>query len=258
MDQDRRKLLAAMGGVVVLGPMTAALPSAAMAQDKPLVGAAGASASPAAMPPYPAGSAQPQTDSTALRSIGLSRPRSKGGLGLMEALSRRRSTREFSPRPLSRRHLGELLWAACGVNRSDGHRTAPSWRGVFAVDVYAVLKEGAYRYDVVTHRLLPHKAGDYLALTGTQDFVATAPLNLLMVADFSRMKGGSVDEKKISAAADSACMGENVYLYCASEGLGTVFRGNVDRQPLHQALGFSADQYISYAQTVGYLRSGKA
>lgn len=240
MDQERRKLLTAMGGVVVLGPMAASLPSLVAAQDKPAAGAAAASG----------------TGNTP-GGIALARPRLKGGASLMEALARRRSTREFSPRPLSQRHLGEVLWAACGVNRSDGHRTSPSWRGVFAVDVYAVLKDGAYRYDVATHRLLPHKAGDYLALTGTQDFVGTAPLNLLMVADFSRMKGGSVDEKKVSAAADSGCMAENVYLYCASEGLGTVFRGNVDRQPLHQALGFTADQYISYAQTVGYPKTGK-
>jgi nitroreductase len=224
MNQDRRTILALLGSAIALAP-------------------------------FPAGSAaaQPAAPATStLKPVALAKPRLKGGVSLLEALARRRSTREFAPRRLSSRHLSEILWAAFGVNRPDKHRTAPTWRGMFAIDVYAVLAEGAYFYDAEAHRLVPHKVGNFQAMTGTQDFVAGAPLNLLYVAELSRMGPGTADSRKISAAADAACIGENVYLYCASERLGTVFRGNVDRDLLHKALDFKAEQYIAYAQTVGY------
>ena len=197
MDQDRRDMLTFLGGAIALAPLVASLPAAA------------------------------QTGTPPLATIRLARPRAKGGLSVMEALARRRSTREFAARRLSHSHLSELLWAAQGVNRPDGHRTSPNWR-----DMY--------------------KAGNFLAMTGTQDFVGTAPLNLLMVANLTNMGTGTDDAKKISAAADSGCIAENIYLYCASEGIGTVFRGNVDRPPLHKALDFKPEQYITYAQSVGY------
>lgn len=215
-------MLTFLGGAIALAPLVASLPAAA------------------------------QTGTPPLATIRLARPRPKGGLSVMEALARRRSTREFAARRLSHSHLSELLWAAQGVNRPDGHRTSPNWRDMHAIDVYAVLSEGVYAYDPKEHKLVPYKAGNFLAMTGTQDFVATAPLNLLMVANLSNMGTGTDDAKKISAAADSGCIAENIYLYCASEDIGTVFRGNVDRPPLHKALGFKPEQYIAYAQSVGY------
>lgn len=222
MDQDRRDMLAFLGSAIALAPLAASLPASA------------------------------QTGAAPLTTIRLARPRPKGGLSIMEALARRRSTREFAARRLSHRHLSELLWAAIGVNRPDGHRTSPNWRDMHSIDVFAVMSEGVYAYDPKEHKLVPYKAGNFLAMTGTQDFVATAPLNLLLVADLSRMGSGTDDAKKISAAADSGCIAENVYLYCASEGIGTVMRGNVDRPPLHKALEFKPEQYITYAQSVGY------
>lgn len=222
MDQDRRDMLAILGSAIALVPLATSLPAAA--QGKP----------------------------AAIAPISLQRPRAKGGLSIMEALARRKSTREFSSRRLSQRHLGELLWAGIGINRPDGHRTSPNWRDMHSIDVFAVMSEGVYAYDPIAHKLVPHKAGNFLAMTGQQDFVGTAPLNLLMVANLSNMGSGTDDAKKISAAADSGCIAENIYLYCASEGIGTVFRGNIDRPPLHKALEFKPEQYIAYAQTVGY------
>lgn len=227
MEQNRRTVLSLLGSTIALAPFSIGVGSAA-AQSVP--------------PAAPAN----------LKTIPLGKPRLKGGASVLEALARRQSVREFAPRRLSQRHLSEVLWAAFGINRPDKHRTAPTWRGMFAIDVYAVLGDGAYFYDAEAHRLVPHKAGNFQAMTGTQDFVGSAPLNLLYVADLSRMGSGPAESKKISAAADSGCIGENVYLYCASERLGTVFRGNVDRDPLHKALDFKADQYIAYAQSVGY------
>lgn len=192
------------------------------------------------------------TAAPVLSPISLPKPCATGGLSVMEALRKRASVRAYAAKPLSPQHLGEVLWAGFGVNRPDDYRTAPSWRGVRAIDVYAVLNDGVYVYDAESHRLAPHLAGNFQAETGTQDFVAHAPLNLLLVADFSRMGSVSLEDKRVNAAADAGCITENIYLYCASEGLATVLRGSVDRAALRKALRLHPEQYITYAQSVGY------
>lgn len=176
-----------------------------------------------------------------------------GGKPLMQALRERHSTREFSPKPLPAQVLSDLLWAAAGVNRPEsGKRTAPSARDWREIDVYVVTADGAYVYDPNAQVLRRVLARDVRALTGMQDFVAGAPLNLVYVADLNRMVEASAEDRNRYAAADSGFMAQNVYLYCASVGLGTVMRGLVDREALATALGLGAHQQIMFAQTVGY------
>jgi nitroreductase len=170
---------------------------------------------------------------------------------LVSALKSRKSTREFSPAALSSQALSDLLWAADGVSRDDGRRTAPSAKNWQEIDVYAVVRGGAYLYDAKAHALRGVASGDLRAATGAQDFVATAPLNLVYVADFSRMTGASPGDRDLYAAADAAFVSENVYLWCAGTGLATVVRGSVDRPALAKALGLRPDQKILLAQTVG-------
>ena len=172
---------------------------------------------------------------------------------LEQALRCRRSTRAFLPDPLPLETLSALLWAAFGVNRRDGgQRTAPSAHNWQEISVFAVLREGAYRYDAPAHRLLLVNAQDLRGLTGTQDFVATAPLNLVLVADFARMHDAQPEERSFLAGADAGCIAQNVYLFCAAARLGTVVRGLVDRRRLAAALGLSASERITLAQTVGH------
>ncbi len=171
---------------------------------------------------------------------------------LVQALEKRRSSRAFRPDPLPLATLSALLWAGFGINRrNSAHRTAPSARNWQEIDVYAVLAEGAYRYDAAAHQLLLVKAEDLRSATGTQDFVAGAPLNLVYVADFSRMHDAGADERPFLAGADAGCIAQNVYLFCAAGGLATVVRGLIDRARLAAALGLSPTQRIALAQTVG-------
>lgn len=168
------------------------------------------------------------------------------------ALKGRRSTRHYGATPLALQTLSTLLWCAFGVNRTDtGERTAPSAHNWQEIDVFAVLPEGAFCYDANAHRLLLIKAEDLRAATGTQDFVAEAPLNLVYVADFAKMDGAKPEEQSFLAGADAACIAQNVYLYCACAGLGTVVRGLIDRPHLALALGLSKSQHIALAQSVG-------
>lgn len=188
------------------------------------------------------------------RRIELPPPQIQGGKPLMQVLSARQSTRAFAPGQLPRQSLSNLLWAAFGVNRPDsGGRTAPSTYNWQSIDVYLTDAGGLYRYDAKQQALEVLGSQDLRALTGTQDFVKDAALNLVYVADFARMDAGLNEaDKQIAAAADAGFIGQNVYLYCASEGLATVVRGSIDKAPLAKAMGLKPSQWIVLAQSVGY------
>ena len=132
-------------------------------------------------------------------AIALPPPRSKGGLPLFEALALRRSTRAYSDRPLPAQVLSDLLWAAFGVNRPSGDRTAPYWRHIMVIDVYAATADGVWLYEPKTHSLLLQFRADIRTSTGLQDFVGTAPLNLIYVAHGERMQDISPQERRLYA-----------------------------------------------------------
>ena len=195
-----------------------------------------------------------------IEAIRLPPPEMEGGMPLMQALKARHSTREFASKPLPPQVLSNLLWAADGVNRPDsGKRTAPSAHDWREIDVYVTTAEGAYRYDPPSHTLVRLirvaggvVAGDIRKLTGMQDFVGTAPVNLVYVADLDRMSGAGAEDKAFYSATDAGFIAQNVYLYCASAGLAVVVRGLVDRDALGAALGLGSHQRIIIAQSVGY------
>ena len=185
--------------------------------------------------------------------ITLPPPRSQFGVALGQALKLRRSTREFASRALPPQVLSELLWSAYGVNRpATADRTAPSWRHARETEIFAAMADGVWRFDPVAHRLLPHLAEDIRAQTGVQDFVGTAPLDLVFVADAGHLGGVPREEQHRVAGADAGFIGQNVYLYCASEGLACVFRGSLDTDRLARTLRLTETQFITFAQTVGY------
>jgi nitroreductase len=189
-----------------------------------------------------------------LPDIVLPAPRTEGGKPLMQALGARQSSRAFSAARLPLQMVAELLWAAAGVNRPDaGKRTAPSARNWQEVEVYMVAEEGAYLYDAGVNTLRGIAKGDLRRLTGTQDFAAAAPLNLVYVADTAKMKDSPApDEQLLYMGADTGFISQNVYLFCASEGLATVVRGSVDRPALAGALQLPGQKRITLVQTVGY------
>jgi SagB-type dehydrogenase family enzyme len=184
--------------------------------------------------------------------VQLPEPRTDGGRPLMQVLKERKSVRTFSSRELSDQILSDLLWAAFGVNRPDGKRTAPSAMNRQEIEIYVVTAKGTWLYDAKAQSLKPVAAGDLRSLAGTQEWVKDAPLNLVYVADTARMDGDNDKAKTLYSGADTGFIAQNVYLYCASEGLGTVVRASVDRPALAKALGLRPEQRIILAQTVGY------
>ena len=175
---------------------------------------------------------------------------------LMQALKERRSAREYDARPLTLRQLSELLWAANGVNRDNGRRTAPAAQNQQVVDVYVILPIGIYLYDAPGERLLPVAAGDYRKTTGREEFVTTAPVNLVYVADPVRFgdPGIPADEKQNWCCIAVGEMAQNVGLYCAGEQLGNALRTVFDRrEKLGAALKLRPGAAVILAQTIGAL-----
>jgi len=179
-------------------------------------------------------------------------PDKRGGLPLMQAIAKRRSSREFSPRPLPKPILSSLLWAAFGVNRRGGGRTAPSALDAQEIDVYVALPQGAYIYDAKANALRLVSASDLRRITGYQDFVDDAPLDLVYVADHARLRMVPVAQRESYASAAAGAIAQNVYLYAASAGLATVIRAWIDRAAIADALGLGHDQQVLLSQTVGY------
>jgi nitroreductase len=186
------------------------------------------------------------------KPIQLPPAKTEGGKPLMDALKARQSARTFAPDSLPPQLLSNLLWAANGVNRPDGRRTAPSARNWQEMDLYVVMADGAYVYDATSHMLKPVAPGDHRAKTGTQAYVATAPVNLVYVADLAKTGQSPAEERDLFTPADAGFIAQNAYLYCASEGLAVVVRGLIDRPALAKALNLRSDQRIILAQTIGY------
>jgi nitroreductase len=203
----------------------------------------------------------PMTQNTALgeeqKPIQLSKPQTAGN-PLMQLLAKRSSSREFSSEPLPVKILSNMLWAASGINRPEsGKRTAPTAINRQEIDIYVATAAGLYLYDAKANLLKPILAGDIRGVTGTQGYVKEAAVNLIYVADYSKMSSSSDEAKIMYAAADTGFISENVYLYCASEGLSTVVRAAIDKPALAKAMGLRPDQRIILAQSVGYPKKQK-
>jgi hypothetical protein len=171
------------------------------------------------------------------QDIALPQPDKTGGKPLMQALNERQTIRTFAKDNLTLQQLSDLMWAAWGINRSDQNkRTAPSSRNVQEIDVYVALPSGLYLYEAAPHNLKQIHNRDIRSLCGTQDFVATAPLNLIYVADLGKTGKKEGDEIKesdlLSSYANTGFIAQNVYLYCASANLGCVVRGMVPKDKL--------------------------
>jgi len=186
--------------------------------------------------------------------IALPKPQTQGGKPLMQALAERKTTREIGEERLSPQTLSNLLWAAFGVNRPGGYRTAPSAMNVKEMDIYVFLPEGVYLFDAAAHGLRPVIAGDHRAESGTQANVGKAGVSLVYVADLDKY-GARIGDAATRTAWSNAHAGfiaQNVYLFAASEGLASWFRAFVDHAALTKLLSLRPAQKVMYGQGVGY------
>jgi len=189
-----------------------------------------------------------------LKPVVLPAPQMDKGRPLMQVLKDRQSRRDISPdKQLSLQELSNLLWAAGGINRPDsGKRTAPTASNLQEIDVYVATAEGVFLYAVKGHCLEPVLQEDVRKAAGKQTFVQMAPVVLIFVVDEARMVRRSENDKAFYAATDTGFVSQNVYLYCASEGLATVVIGMVDKPALAAKMKLRPEQKVILTQPVGY------
>jgi nitroreductase len=202
-----------------------------------------------------ANTAQPIAETDGV--IKLNPPDLNGGISLMAALKKRKTTRDMSDKKLTLQQLSDLLWSADGVNRPDGKRTSPAAMGIYCVDIYVVLPEGIYLYDAAKHELKLVAKGDFRKLAGMQDFVFITPVNLVYVFTLKNPQNSRgpapvpEEKRKVWGDVEVGCMVQNVSLYCASQGLASVVRGMLDQKKFGETIKVKPEQIV-VAQTIGY------
>jgi nitroreductase len=185
--------------------------------------------------------------------ISLPQPRMQGGKPILDVLKSRSSCRRFRADSLPAQTLSDLLWAAFGVNRSDTHgRTAPSTENWQEIAIHVAKADGVFLYEPTDHALVRLLTTDIRTQIGLEPIEGGAPVDLIYVADFSRAMDASEEEKRLYCVANTAFIAENVYLFCASEGLGTVVRGAINRPLLASAMALGGNQRVILAQSVGF------
>jgi len=188
-----------------------------------------------------------------LAEVKLNAPNKSRGSVVTKALSDRQSVREYDTKDISLQDLSDLLWAANGVNREDGKRTAPSAMNRQEIDVYVVNKDGTYLYDAAGHVLKPVSKGDYRkSVAAQQDFAAAAPLCLVIVANLEKLGDATKEGTRITAALDAGIVSQNINIFCAGVGLATVPRGSMNQEELKKALKLSDTQQLMLNNPVGY------
>lgn len=188
------------------------------------------------------------------QDIKLNAPDMERGLTIMKAFEKRSSATSFSSRELSLQDLSDLLWASNGINRPEsGKRTAPTAVNAQDVDIYVLLKAGAYIYDAKTHTLKGIAAGDSRKLVSErQTNFANAPVMLVLVSEISRFRGDDNERKLSWAAMDAGIVSQNVSLFCAGAGLVTRPRASMDTGGLRKLLNLNSNQYPLLNNPVGY------
>ena len=179
-------------------------------------------------------------------------PQTQGGMPLMEALNNRKSTRDFDGTDIPLQVLSDMLWCAYGFNRPQQKgRTVPSAWNIQNMNIYVATASGLYLYDAELPGLITILEEDIRRETGTQSYVGTAPVNLIYVADLAKMSTVG-DKAQFYSTAHAGFIGQSVYLFCASSGLGTCVRDLIDREALHSRMKLGEHMEIILAQSIGY------
>ena len=188
-------------------------------------------------------------------TIVLKVPSQEGEMSLTEALQKRKSTRSYSEGNLTDQQLSDLLWSAFGINRPEEmKRTAPSSRNQQEMDIYVFTVDGVFVYDAVNHAIIRIMNDDLRKYTGKQDFVENAAVNLVYIADHSKSKSDDPVSRSKTSHINTGFIAQNVYLYSASQGLGCVVRGYMDKEALAAKLSLNENQEIIVAQSVGIIK----
>ena len=196
--------------------------------------------------------------------IRLPPPSQKGSLSLEEAITRRRSVRDFSSQSISQSQLSQILWAAQGIsNTGGGYRTVPSAGATYPLELFVVcglngvegLADGIYHYRLDSHSLVVHRSGDVklpLAKAALdQEFIYQAPVDIVICALYERTlrRYGARGERYVHMEVGHA--GQNIYLQATALGLATVAIGAFDDKRVREVLRLDKPYKPLYIMPVG-------
>ena len=194
-------------------------------------------------------SAAPAKIDPKAETVALPAPAKTGGMPLMQALAERKTIRDYKPGELDAATLSEILYAANGVNRPDGKRTIPTAMNTQDLEVYVALPGAAYHYDAKANKLVRIEAGDFRAdLITRKDLAANSACILVYAADTTKNRSPETKYSAIHAGEAS----QDVYLYAASKGLGTVSLGMYDEAAVRKVFKLDAKMNVILAQAVGF------
>ena len=203
-------------------------------------------------------SSQSETEGT---SIDLPKPQTGSEVSIEEALQQRRSVRKYSEGPLSLTEIGQLLWAAQGINRPDGFRTAPSAGALYPLEVYLVagnvenLPAGIYKYNIPDHQLVQITDGDRRSNLGKaalgQGCIKSAPAVMVLMAVYERTKKKYGERGVRYAQIEVGCAAQNVYLQAVTLELGTVVMAGFKPDEVGKALNIPQAEKVIYIMPLG-------
>ena len=187
------------------------------------------------------------------QNVKLPEPDKNVSMTLYQALQQRKSVREYSTKDIDDMKLSQLLWAAVGINRPDGHLTAPTAVNAQDITVYVCRKDGAYLYVAKDNTLQKVSDKDLRkSVASAQAFAAEAPISLVIVTDNAKFRGGSTNGPTISGAIDAGYVSQNIDLACEALGLCTVPRATMDKETLKKELKLTDSQNPILNHPIGY------
>lgn len=191
------------------------------------------------------------------QDIKLNEPVKTGGISVMETFAKRQSSSEFADKELSIQDLSNLLWAANGINRENGKKTAPSAQNSQDIDVYVALPNAVYKFDAQANNLILISEGDYRGLAGGKKDNPLPPSILYIVADASKYKPSaynSIEHITDMNKVDAGIVSQNISIFCSGMGLGTKPRAQMNHAELKKVLKLSDSQTLMLNHPVGYLK----
>jgi SagB-type dehydrogenase family enzyme len=184
---------------------------------------------------------------------------------LHDVIARRKSVRDFQPRPITLGELGYLLWASAGIRRTEqGYefRSAPSAGALYPIETYVIanriseLEPGAYHYGIHNHELERLRAGDLrrhlTAAALGQDLCAAAAAVFIWTAIFARCKWKYGQRAYRYVYLDAGHIAQNLALAAVSLDLGSCQIGALFDDEVNKLLDLDGvEESVVYMSAVG-------
>jgi SagB-type dehydrogenase family enzyme len=191
--------------------------------------------------------------------ISLPAPQLKGEMSLEETLLKRHSVRTFTSQPLTLEEISQLLWAAQGLTRDWGGRTAPSAGALYPLELYVATPDGFYHYVPQGHRLeVRSREGlrtKLWAVSLMQSAVREAPAVIVVTAVYERTEakyGAQRSPRYVHLEAGHAA--QNILLQAVALELGAVPIGAFLDDQVQAVLSLPSDHRPLYLIPVGHPR----